>query len=116
MIHDFINKTGKSFNDPEIKKIDLLYHELGEEGLFQKFSDKLGLEKIVDDDEVMYAMHIPPIDTRAYGRTKLLRDLKLKNMEIIIVDWDSITYGENGENKVINLSDPYENYENLEIL
>lgn len=112
IIDKFINYSGKNLYSEGVMKINLNYHLLRRDGIFYSLYKKMGLEEIVSEDEIKNAIYNPPKDTRAFGRTNLIKELKKKSHKINF-DWSEIVYNLNGLRFVVNLDDPYNTYEDL---
>ncbi len=102
LITEYIKSKRKKLNDEEVQKINLCYHLLSNETGFAAYDTLLDLEKIVTKDEIEKAIHSPPNNTRAYGRTKILEDLVKQKTKDIAFTWDSIRHGRN----IIPLPEP----------
>jgi proteasome accessory factor PafA2 len=71
---------------PRLKAIDLQYHDLRAD---RCLAQRAGLERLVDDDEVMAAMTAPPTTTRAYFRGRCLEKFP---DDIVAANWDSLVF------------------------
>jgi len=79
------------------------YSEIGEERSIFYRRQKSGLvDRMLDDDMILKAVHNPPEDTRALLRKKLC-----ESYEVHFVDWDCIIVHKGDERKSIKLEDPY---------
>jgi proteasome accessory factor A len=76
------------WSSPEIKHLDLLYSSLDAmEGLYWNIADHGLLESVVSEDTIRRYTVEPPRDTRAWGRTMLLRHA---DRGVTDVDWDFV--------------------------
>jgi proteasome accessory factor A len=79
------------------------YSEIGEERSIFYRRQKSGLvDRVIDDEQILRAVHNPPDDTRALLRKKLC-----ETYEVQFLDWDHIVFYVDDERKKIDLDDPY---------
>ena len=82
----YVERDGLSWSDPKLAAMDLQYHDVRpERSLFAR----LGLERVVTEDEVLAAMTEPPTTTRAYFRGKCLQRWA---SSIAAANWDSLVF------------------------
>ena len=75
--------------------LDLQYHDLRpDKGLYYLLERQGRAERIVTDEEIAAAVHTPPADTRAFFRVECL---KRYGPAVFGVNWDSISFGVDGE-------------------
>jgi proteasome accessory factor A len=98
LIDSYIKKTNKRLEEPEVRNIDLQYHELGG-GLFYMLEDNGYVDRIASDIDIAYAIENPPEDTRAWARGRLISSKKVKS-----IWWNKITLK---DETTIELPDPY---------
>jgi len=95
-----------TFTSPEVKHLDHSYSSL-DKGLFQTYQAHGAVERIVSDAEIERFVHEPPVDTRAWTRSKLLR---LAGPDRIArIDWDEITFRLEGQwpsRQTVQLNNP----------
>lgn len=80
---------GSSWSDPKIALIDLQYCDIDPtKGLYHKLVQAGRMRTLVSQEEIQYAMHNAPTDSRAW-----LRSLCVKNYRdsIYAMNWDSIS-------------------------
>ncbi|MEW6741306.1 MAG: proteasome accessory factor PafA2 family protein [Planctomycetota bacterium] len=78
-----------TWQSPELKHLDLAYGNLdSQRGLYWAYERAGVVERLVDDNRIDWFTRHPPEDTRAWGRTMLLRLANAASVER--VDWDSI--------------------------
>ena len=100
--------TTLGWHSNAVRAADLRFANLDPaEGLYWAVEAGGGVERIVSDADIERAMHEPPVDTRAWSRTTLLRQLGRDRIDS--VNWDQIrltprTAG--GDATVIRLDDP----------
>lgn len=86
LIDGYAARHGVAADDARLKAIDLQYHDLrADRGL----AYRVGLDAIVDHDDVLEAVHQPPTTTRAYFRGRCLERYR---SEIVAANWDSIVF------------------------
>jgi Pup amidohydrolase len=80
-----------SWDSPQIRHLDQLYSSLDpHEGLYWAYERAGFTEQMVSDARIERFVHEPPVDTRAWMRTMLLR--LADQDQIVHVDWDSIRF------------------------
>ncbi len=79
-------RDGLSWADPTLALIDLQYHDLRPG---RSLHDRLGMERILGDDEVEEAVTEPPRTTRAYFRGRCLQRWA---PAIAAANWDSLVF------------------------
>ena len=95
MIESFMERKGLDWSSPQVEMLDLQYHDLRpEKGLYYLLERQGRAERIVTDEEILAAVHTPPPDTRAYFRGECL---KKYGSAVFGVNWDSISFGVDGE-------------------
>jgi len=73
-------------SDPRLKALDLQYHDMRPDKCLAR---RVGLQTMIDPDEVMSAMTNPPTTTRAYFRGRCLAKWP---GEIVAANWDSLVF------------------------
>jgi proteasome accessory factor A len=80
---------GLDWHSPAIRAADLLFADLDPAaGLYWAIEAERGVEPVVSDGDIRRAMRKPPVDTRAWSRTMLLRQARRDWVES--VNWDEI--------------------------
>ena len=74
------------WGDARLAALALQYHDLRPE---RSLAGRLGLERLVGDDDASSAMTEPPSDTRAYFRGRCLERF---GDEVVAANWDSIVF------------------------
>jgi proteasome accessory factor A len=86
LVEAYRERHGLDWNHPRLAALDLQYHDLRPaSSLF----DRLGVERLVDDEAAAAAMHHPPTDTRAYFRGEVLRRW---GPDVVAANWDSVVF------------------------
>ena len=86
LLEAYRDRHSLGWDDARIAAMDIQYHDMRPA---RSLARKVGLETLVDPDEVTAAMTNPPLDTRAYFRGECLR--KWPN-EIVAANWDSLVF------------------------
>ncbi len=86
LVEGLAERHGLDPDSPRLKAIDLQYHDLRPD---RCLADRVGLERLVDRDEVVAAMTAPPTTTRAYFRGRCLEKFP---GEIVAANWDSLVF------------------------
>ena len=95
MIERFMERKSLDWQSSQVEMLDLQYHDLRpDKGLYYLLERQGRAERIVTDEEISAAVHEPPSDTRAYFRGKCL---KKYGDSVFGVNWDSISFGVDGE-------------------
>jgi len=79
-------RHGVSWNDPLVAALALQYHDMRPA---RSLAARVGLRRLVSDDEVARAMTDPPEDTRAYFRGRCLQRWA---SQVVAANWDSIVF------------------------
>ena len=84
-------RHGLDWDDARLAAMDLQYHDLRpDKGL----AARVGLERLVPDDDVEAAVTAPPPDTRAWFRGECLRRFP---DAIVAANWDSLVFDIGGD-------------------
>jgi proteasome accessory factor A len=105
LLESFIDRKGVDWEDSRVQMLDLQYHDTRpDKGLYHMLEREGRMERICTDEEIIAAVHNPPVDTRAYFRGECLRRFP---SEVFGVNWDSISFSA-GEEPVrrIMMSEP----------
>jgi proteasome accessory factor A len=86
MIEGFRDRHGAGWDDPRVAALDLQYHDLRPP---KSVFARLGVERLIGDDEVEFAVTEPPADTRAFFRGTCLRRWP---ESIVAANWDSMVF------------------------
>jgi proteasome accessory factor A len=73
-------------SDPRVAALALQYHDLRPE---RSLAARVGLERMVDEADVLRAVTEPPHDTRAYFRGRCLAKF---GDSIVAANWDSLVF------------------------
>ncbi len=86
LVSGYAERHGLDTDSPRLKAIDLQYHDLRAD---RCLAARVGLDTIVEPDDVITAMIEPPTTTRAYFRGRCLQ--KFPN-DIVAANWDSLVF------------------------
>jgi Pup amidohydrolase len=90
LIEAYRERDGLEWNDPKLRLIDLQYHDVGRSrSLYWKLARAGKLDRLVDDEEIEWAVDHPPEDTRAYFRGECLRRY---SPAIVAASWDALIF------------------------
>jgi len=86
LVEGFAARHGVRAADPRLKALDLQYHDMRPE---KCLADRVGLQRLIADDDVRSAMTDPPASTRAYFRGRCLAKWPA---DIVAANWDSLVF------------------------
>jgi proteasome accessory factor A len=90
LIEGYMARRSVRWDDPQVHMLDLQYHDIRpEKGLYFVLERRGEVERIVEDEQVERAIHVPPDDTRAYFRGECIRRY---TRQVFGVNWDSISF------------------------
>ena len=93
-------RHGLPWSDAHLRMLDLQYHDIRpDKGLYIRLLKNGHVERLLSHEEIIHAMHYPPVDTRAYFRGTCLR--KFPN-HIHSASWNSMVFkAEKGFDKIM---------------
>jgi len=101
LLETFVEAEHVGWDDPWLQSLDLEYHNVRrEEGLFAELVREGTMKRFITDDDIRHAIVHPPPDTRAYFRGRCVEKFA---KEMTAVQWDEITFGDNGHEHVVRL-------------
>lgn len=110
LLETFVEEEKLSWDDPWLQSVDLEYHKIDpDRSLYADLVEEGLMRELVSDREVEDAMYDAPRDTRAYGRSLIMRMLSERPI-MSAVDWDTI-YLETGQ--LVKMLDPFHTYESM---
>ncbi|HET7386574.1 MAG TPA: depupylase/deamidase Dop [Nocardioidaceae bacterium] len=90
LLQQYRDRDGLDWGDAKLHLIDLQYSDVRpDKGLYHRLVRGGRFDRLLDDDEVADAMHVPPTDTRAYFRGRCLEQYSDK---IAAASWDSVIF------------------------
>lgn len=108
MVESFIEAGEAQWGDDVLFSLDLEYHNIDPAAsLFHA----MPMERVIGDLDAVDAMTDAPLDTRAFGRSKLVRKaLDQRGVKFYAFDWSGAVMG---REEYFDLSDPYDPYAEL---
>jgi proteasome accessory factor PafA2 len=90
LLNSYRDRDGLGWEDAKLHLIDLQYADIRpDKGLYHRLVRLGRIDRLLDDDEVTDAMHVPPVDTRAYFRGRCLEKYA---DQIAAASWDSVIF------------------------
>jgi proteasome accessory factor A len=90
LMQGYIERDGITWDNAKLKMIDLQYHDVRRvKSLYWKLVTSGKMQRVVDDDEIAWAVDHPPEDTRAYFRGECLRRF---SDYIVAASWDALIF------------------------
>ena len=90
LLNSYRDRDGLDWDDAKLALIDLQYSDIRpDKGLYHRLVRMGRIDRLLNDDEVVNAMHMPPIDTRAYFRGRCLEKYA---DQIAAASWDSVIF------------------------
>ncbi len=90
LLDQYRDRDGLEWDDAKLHLIDLQYADIRpEKGLYHKLVSMGRIDRLLTDDEIADAMHVPPVDTRAYFRGRCLEQYA---DAIAAASWDSVIF------------------------
>jgi proteasome accessory factor A len=86
LVEAYRRRDDLEWTDPKLRALDLQYHDVRPGSSLAR---RVGLRRIVGDDEVDHAMVEPPDDTRAYFRGRCLSRF---SDQVVAANWDSVVF------------------------
>jgi proteasome accessory factor A len=88
LLEAYTSRKGIGFDDQRVSMLDLQYHDLRmDKGLYYRLEREGMVERLLSDEEIGRAMHLPPTDTRAYFRGTCVRRF---GAQVCGASWTSI--------------------------
>jgi proteasome accessory factor PafA2 len=91
LVSGYADRHGLEPGSEKLKALDLQYHDIRPE---KSLAQRAGLETLVSDDEVAFAMTNPPATTRAWFRGTCLQRWA---SSIVAANWDSLVFDVGGD-------------------
>jgi proteasome accessory factor A len=91
VVDGYRERHGLAWDDAKLKALDLQYHDIRPE---RSLASRVGLERLVGDEEVASAMTNPPRTTRAWFRGTCLQRWA---SAIVAANWDSLVFDVGGD-------------------
>ena len=91
LLDGYRERHGLEWSDARMAAMDLQYHDLRPD---RGLAARVGLERLVTEEEAAWATTHPPPDTRAYFRGECLRRFP---DAIVAANWDSLVFDIGGD-------------------
>jgi proteasome accessory factor PafA2 len=90
LLQQYRDRDGLEWDDAKLHAIDLQYADLRpDKGLYHRLLRLGRVDRLLTDEEVVAAIHLPPVDTRAYFRGRCLEKY---SDQIAAASWDSVIF------------------------
>jgi proteasome accessory factor A len=90
LLEQYRDRDGLEWDDAKLHAIDLQYADLRpDKGLYHRLLRLGRIDRLLTDEEVVKAIHLPPVDTRAYFRGRCLEKYA---DQIAAASWDSVIF------------------------
>lgn len=109
IVEQYMAEEGVDWDDDALHSVDLEYHNIDpERGLFFGWQEMGQTRRLLDEIEIVEAMTDAPTDTRAFGRSKLVRKvLSRKNHRFYVFDWNGAATDRQVFHEMPDPFDPY---------
>jgi proteasome accessory factor PafA2 len=90
LLEQYRSRDGLEWDDAKLHAIDLQYADLRpDKGLYHRLLRLGRIDRLLGDEEIIAAIHLPPVDTRAYFRGRCLEKYA---DQIAAASWDSVIF------------------------
>jgi Pup amidohydrolase len=90
LLEQYRDRDGLEWDDAKLALIDLQYSDIRpDKGLYHRLVRMGRIDRLLDDDEIVDAMHVPQVDTRAYFRGRCLEKY---GDQVAAASWDSVIF------------------------
>ena len=90
LIEAYRRRHNYEWSDPHVRMLDLQYHDIRpDKGLYLRLLKNGHVKRLLNHEEIVHAMHYPPVDTRAYFRGTCLRKFP---KSIYSASWNSMIF------------------------
>jgi Pup amidohydrolase len=90
LLNRYRDRDGLEWSDAKLHLIDLQYADIRTgRGLYNKLVGMGQMDRLLTDEEIAQAVHVPPTDTRAYFRGRCLEQYAER---IAAASWDSVIF------------------------
>jgi len=109
IVEQYMAEEGVDWDDDALHSVDLEYHNIDpEKSLFHAMQGMGQTKRILDDLDIVDAMTEPPSNTRARGRSNLVREgLARGQAKFYLFDWNGVALD---RNTYVEMPDPYQTY------
>jgi proteasome accessory factor A len=112
IVTDYMQEEGLDWTADALHSVDLEYHNIDpDKSLFHAFQQMGATTRFVDDLDIVDAMTEPPQDTRAKGRSELVKAVVDRGIsKFYLFDWNGVALD---RHSYIEMSDPFNTYEGI---
>ena len=90
LLDAYRRRHGYQWDDAHVQMLDLQYHDIRpDKGLYIRLLKNGHVKRLLNHEEIVHAMHYPPVDTRAYFRGTCLRKFP---KHIYSASWNSMIF------------------------
>ncbi|WP_148572387.1 depupylase/deamidase Dop [Nocardioides caldifontis] len=90
LLNRYRDRDGLDWSDAKLHLVDLQYSDIRPgRGLYNKLVAMGQMDRLLTDEEIHEAVHVPPADTRAYFRGRCLEQYA---EQIAAASWDSVIF------------------------
>lgn len=90
LLDAYRQRHGYEWDDAHLRMMDLQYHDIRpDKGLYIRLLKNGHVQRLLNHEEIVHAMHYPPVDTRAYFRGTCLRRFP---KHIYSASWNSMIF------------------------
>lgn len=109
IVEQYMESEGVDWQDDSLHSIDLEYHNIDpEKSLFHAFQSMGQTTRFLDDLDIIDAMTEPPSNTRARGRSDLVkRVLSRTQPKFYLFDWNGVALD---RHTYVEMPDPFDTY------
>jgi proteasome accessory factor A len=108
LLETYMAEEGTGWDDDTLHSLDLEYHNVDPDaGLYYALEQDGAMRRIVTDEDVREAVTTPPQDTRALGRSLMIRALQSTGATQYAIDWDAVYLD---RSRYVELRNPFETY------
>lgn len=97
-----LDQAGVGATWEQLKKIDIRYHELSPDGYFMKLRQAGLVRRLLNDEEVARAQRLPPPDTAASLRGRLIREFAI-HRDAVQANWHVVIIRDGKNRRKIEL-------------
>jgi proteasome accessory factor PafA2 len=98
ILEGYRTRDGLAWDHPRLQLVDLQYHDVRlDRGLYNRLAARGAIQRLTDENTVLWAVDNPPEDTRAYFRGRCLRQYA---DSVAAASWDSVIFDVPGRESV----------------
>ncbi len=90
LVTSYMERRSVDWQHPSVAMMDLQYHDTRpDKGLYHLMERRGEVDRVIEDEDIVRALKLPPSDTRAYFRGECIRRY---GSAVFGVNWDSISF------------------------